>query len=540
MPEDLREILNFLPQEKEELKALPYVYQSVLSETRKELIKSLYELKEKLHPEFLFTTGERGSMNDINWLLEHKDEFKEKKENYLECIYRLRNLSTGFAEMLFGEFADQPFDSELVYQISASTFRKMGLRSYVKFGEEKFLQVDLTPLGKGIVTYKFVPWTSGIEKSVGKVLDEYYLENEHRVEIGLKPSVFRSLSSGITTPVHEIIHHISNLYNSEALSSAVLKSFNSAFKEIPSFQLLQDRGMLFGSVDNKLREELKKNNIDLRGKDVLNPFILWEIVKRHGIKISEISKIPLHKLYDATYRYLSTYLPFRLLEEGIASYLPIKNASIEEIPKDLKGLNNSLTSLVKFGARLRKLEYFERGIEFYTGENQLGNYYQTELQLYPLAYLYIDSQVNLKKPQNIKWYFDLVRENYLKRGIRISSSRYIKRKRIEEVSPRVARERRIQAMINQMKQNIQEYKQKLDEVDTLLKEYKRQLDDAQSFRFSSFSHPTPNLHNVLDNPRIRNAISKEMRNNELFRNVMYVAAGAIIIYGLTTALDRYF
>jgi hypothetical protein len=538
MPELFKEVLKFLSNE-EELKILQYLYRVELNKTREELIEVLQKL-EKLHPQFLFSDGRAGTVDEIEWLIKNKNKFEPSKQDYREFRYRLQQLSNIFAEMLFGEFADQPFDSELVYQISASAFKKMGFRSYVKAEEEKILRVDLTPLGKSIVDYKLIPLISSAERNLGKVLDEYYLENELRVDVGIKPSAFRSLSTGVTTPVHEIIHHISSLYNPNAYVSAVIKSFNH-FKDIPVFKIAQDRGIIFGLIDNKVRDEMNKKGFDIRGKDATDPFVLWEVVKRHGLSISEISGIPLNRLYNASFNYLSNYLSFRLLEEGIACYLSVNNADIEEVPKDFAGLENSLKSLIQFGAKLRKLEYLERAIDFYTGEKPFANYYLAELQLYPLAYTYVASRVNLEKPKDVRWYFDLVRRNYLKRNIPIAASKPIKRKKIEEVSPQLARERKIQTMINQINQNIQEYRKRLDEIDKLLKDYKNQLDNVQSLKFdsSSSARAYTNLNKVLDSPRIRNILSREMDNNELLRNTMYVVGGIIVAYGLTKVLDKY-
>lgn len=545
MPEILKEILNFSTENKEELKILPYFHQIELNQTKNELIEMLHKLKEELHPQFLFSTGQAGTANDINWLIKNKENFKSDKENsYAEFRYRLNNLSNTFSEILFGEFADQPFDNELTYQIASSTFKKMGIRSYFK-DEGKRLLLDLTQLGNGLVSYKFVPWSPGIEKNLGKVLDEYYLENELRVDIGLKPSVFRLLSTAIIIPVHETIHHISTLYTSGAYSSAIAQSFNNSFKDIPIFKIIQDHGMLFGSVDNKLRDGMNKKGFDVRGKDLTDPFVFWEIVKRKGVAISETSDIPLNKLYDASFSYLSSYLPFRLLEEGVAGYLSISNADIEKAPKEFSGLDNSLKSLVSFGAKLRKLEYLERAIDFYTGQKKFADYTIPELQLYPLAYLYISRKAEIEKPKDIKWCFDLVKNNYEKRSI-IPTPRFIKRKKIEEISPKLAQQKRIEALIAEMNQNIQNYRQRLDEVDRLLNEYKNQLNQLQSSRDypisyqpSSSSRTSNRLNNLLNNRRVRNEISHHMNDNELLRNVMYVAAGVVISYGVAQILNKY-
>ncbi|RLI97309.1 MAG: hypothetical protein DRP00_04260 [Candidatus Aenigmatarchaeota archaeon] len=530
MPEFFKEILKFIPtKNKEEFKVLPNLYEIELRETKKELVESLYELKDELHPEFLFSSGQEGTLNDLNWLLEHKKDFEEgEKDAYFKFRYKLQNLSNTFAEMLFGEFVDQPFESELVYSIVSSSLKKMGIKSYLRDEEEKELELDLSPIGKGRVGYKLTPWISGIEKNAGKILDEYYLENKLKVEIGLKPSVFRSLSSGITTPTHEILHHVSNLYNSDAFSLAVSKAFNESFKDLPIFRIFRDKGMLFGSVDKKLREKLEQKEIDIRGKDLTNPFIFWEIVRRHGIEISDISKIPLNKLYEACFSYISKSLPFKILEEGIASYLSIENACIEDVPKEFAGLENSLKSLVKFGAKLRKLEYLERGIGFYTGEKFSAPYYLPEFQVYPLAYLYVAQQVDLHKPKGIKWYLDFLRDNYLRRGLTIPPKRFVKKKRLEEVSPRLAQERRLQAMMNEINQNIQNYRKRLNEIDRLLKEYKNQLNQIRRLENRSFNSR---------NYRPRNFIRIE--NDETLRNVIWLAAGTLSIYAFTKFLDRY-
>lgn len=543
MPEVMKEVFNFLPENKEELKILPYFYQIELNQTKNELIQMLYKLKEELHPQFLFSSGNTGTLNDLNWLIENKENFKSDKESaYAEFRFRLDNLSNAFSEILFGEFADQPFDSELTYQIALSTFKKMGIRSYFK-DEDKRLQLDLSQLKNGLVSYKFVPWSSGVDKSLGKVLDEYYLEDELRVDVGLKPSVFRLLSTGITTPVHETIHHISTLYTSGAYSSATIQAFKNSFKDLPIFKIIEDHGALFGSIDNKLRDEMNKKGFDVRGKDLTDPFVFWEIIKRHGVAISEISDVPLNKLYEASYSYLSSYLPFRLLEEGVACYLSIKNADIEKAPKEFAGLDNSLKNLVRFGAKLRKLEYLERAIGFYTGEKELANYYIPELQIYPLSYLYVAKKTETEKPKDARWYFDLLKNNYTKRSI-TPTSRFIKRKKIEEVSPHLAQQKRIESLITEMNQNIQNYRQRLDEVDRLLNEYKNQLNHLQSSRdYPSISYQTRRSvsrdSSLLDNRRIRNEILHRINENELLRNVMYAAAGVVISYSLARILSKY-
>ncbi|MDI6798983.1 MAG: hypothetical protein QMD12_03270 [Candidatus Aenigmarchaeota archaeon] len=539
----MKEIFNFLRENEEELKLVPHFYQIELNQTRKELIEMLYKLKEGLHPQFLFSTGRAGTLNDIKWLIKNEENFKSTKESdYAEFRYRLNHLSNSLSEMLFGEFADQPFENELVYQIASSTFRKMGIRSYFK-DEEKRLLLDLTQFKNGMVSYKFVPWSSGIEKSLGKVLDEYYLENELRVDIGLKPLVFRSLSTGITTPVHETIHHISTLYTSGAYSTAIAQAFKDSFKDISIFKLIQDHSMLFGSIDNKLRDEMNKMGFDIRGKDLTDPFVFWEIVKRHGIPISDICDIPLNKLYEASYSYLSSYLPFRVLEEGVACYLAIKNADIERAPKEFAGLENSLKSLVSFGSKLRKLEYLERAIGFYTGEKELADYYIPELQLYPLSYLYIARKAEIEKPKDVRWYFDLIKNGYVKRAI-APAQRFIKRKKIEEVSPNLAHQRKIESLIAEMNQNIQNYRQRLDEVDRLLNEYRNQLNQLQSLRnYPSVSYQPyrreNELSSLLNSRRVRSEISPRMDDSELLRNVMYVAAGAIVSYSLARILNQY-
>jgi len=392
-------------------------------------------------------------------------------------------------------------------------------------------------------------------------LREYYLENELRVEMGLKPTVFRSISTGVTTPAHEIIHYMSSIHNNDAYTSSVIQSFNQSFKEMPNvFSLTQDRGILFGVIDSKFRDKINSKGFDIRGKDLNDPFIFWEIIKKHGVEIADATDVPLNKLYDASFNYLSKYIPFRLLEEGVASYLSINNASIDRTPKELSGLDKSLKSLVNLGSKLRKLEYFERAIDFYTGNKQLADYYIPELQLYPLSYLYVAYQVDNQKPNNAKWYFDLLRQNYQKRNLSMPSfPRHVERKTREEAYPHLAQQQRIQALIEQTNQNIQNYTRRLDEIDRLLSEYRNQLNQLQEHSSSSpgfdynysdlgqissyeprRTRPTTELDRLLNNHRVRSSVRRYINNNEVLSTLSVVALGAVAGYTISRVLRGLF
>jgi hypothetical protein len=562
----LDDFFKYLPEkERVEFKVFPHFYEMELFKTKQELTEMLYKLKDELHPQILFTTGRVGTLNDLNWLTKNKKYFfnsKEKKklsrrDTYRMYMFRLGQFSSRISGMLFGEFADEPYESELVYTIASDTFRKMGLHSYVRTDEDdkKRVYVDLSKLGLGMHAYRFVPWTSGLDVSVGKVMKEYYLDRDLHVEMGLKPVVFRLLSSAVTTPAHEVIHHISSMYNRDAYSHAMTKIFDESFKDIPNiFNLSRDRGTLLGTIDKRI----KNKGFDIRGKDLSDPFIFWDIVKKHGVKIAEACNVPLSKLYEASFNYLSRTLPFRFLEEGVASYLSIENASIEKPPSEFSGLDNSLKNLVEFGAKLEKLNYLERKIYFYTGEKKLPDYCISERQLYPVSYLYVAYRVNEEKPTKIRWYFDLIKNNFLRRGIPIPTyQRTIERKRREDLNPRLVQQRRLEALIQEMNRNIDETRRRLNEVDNLLREYRSQLNRLEesrpSFDFPEISyrpHRRPlrrrnerslsaEIDRFFSNRRVRSTISREMRENYVFRTIIFTVAGVAISYGISQLLRKY-
>ena len=203
MREVLKDFMEYLPsKEKEEFKVFPNFYEIELNRTRRNLVKSLYELEERLHPQFLFTFGRAGTLNEVKWLIKNKNNFEkngEKGQNssYLAYRHRLRSLGNTFSRLLFGEFSDEPYEGPLVYNIVASAFKRMGVESYVINEEERRVYLDLSSLGLGVHAYKFVPWSSGINKELGKVLSEYYMEDELFVDIGLKICVFGSISTDI-------------------------------------------------------------------------------------------------------------------------------------------------------------------------------------------------------------------------------------------------------------------------------------------------------------------------------------------------------
>jgi len=571
MPDDiLTEFFKYLPEkDREEFKFFPQQYEIELNKTKDDLINSLYKLKKELHPQFLFTVGHSGTLNDIDWLIKNKKyfdgDYKEKsrreRNDHVLFLSRLGQLSNNLSGMLFGQFADEPYESELVYTIAADTFKKMGLHSYTRIDkdqERRKLYVDLSSIDLGYHAYRFVPWTSEIDKSVGKPLREYYLENELNVEMGLKPVVFRFISSGVTTPVHEIIHHISSLYNKDAYNIAVTKTFNESFKDVSDLlSLAHDRGSLFGGIDKKIRKKIKEKELDIRGKDLTDPFVFWEIVKRHGPDLAGATEILLDKLYESSSSYLSGSIPFRLMEEGVASYLAINNASINRAPSEFKGLDNSIKNMVSIGAKLEKFRYLQRRIDFYTNDKKLADYYIPELQIYPVSYLYIAYQADRQKPVNTRWYFDLIKKNFLKRNIKIPSHpRVIEKKRKEDLNPRLAQQQKIETMMQQMNQNIVSYRQRLDEIDNLLNEYRNQLNRLESSHsdpsFSDIPYRPhrrplgsrrPSLSNEIDmlfnNRRVSSTISRQVRNNDTVRTIMYAVAGGIIILTLNQAIRHY-
>ncbi|MEM5790774.1 MAG: hypothetical protein QXP77_01875 [Candidatus Aenigmatarchaeota archaeon] len=485
----MHELLN------ENFKILSSIYEIEINKTKDELIESLYKISENLHPKFLFTTGSFGTLNDLNWLIKHKEDFKKFDKN-AEFMDRLQKLSENFSEIIFGEYFNEAFEGEVLYLISSSSFKRMGVNSSVK---NKELELDL-PVGK--VDYRFVPWTSGIEKEVGKVLDEYYLDDNLKVEIGLKPSIFRYISN-VTIPIHEVIHHISSLYNPGAYESAIYKSFKESFDE-PKFNLSLHNGILFGSIDENLKRKLKEKRIDISGRDILDPFIFWEIVKRYGNQISSISGIPIQKLENSSLNYLSKILPFRILEEGLACYFSIENADIENPPLKFSGLENSLREIVKFGSKLKKLEYLERGISFYTKEKIFLPYLIPELQLYPFSYIYCSENF---KGKNLKDCLDILRKNYMKNNIQFHP-RSIRRKEIER--------EKIDVLIEEINSTLKDYRKRIGEIDNILNEYKNKI------KRTSIE---------------RNLDSLYFGNDKEF---LYLVLGSIFAYTLAKSLDSIF
>lgn len=468
---------------------LSNIYEVELNKTKEELINSLYKLSETLHPKLLFTTGSSGTLNDINWLIKHKEDFK-KQDKYNRFRYRLQVLSEKFSEILFGEYLSGAFENELIYLISSSSFKKMGINSSVN---NKELELDF----QGKINYKFVPLTYGIEKEAGKVLDEYYLGDKLNVKIGLKPSAFRSISS-VTIPTHEIIHHLSSLYNPGAYESALYKAFKESFDEL-NFRLSLDRGMLFGSVSENLRKKLNEIGIDLSGKDLLDPFVFWEIVKRHGNKISSASEIPLQKLEESSLNYISKSLPFRILEEGLACCLSIENTDIEKPPQNFSGLESSLKEIVNFGSKLKKLEYLEAGISFYTEEKIFSPYLIPELQVYPLSYL---SCSEIFRGKKLKDCLDILKNYYVENKIQFSPKN-IRRKEKEKSDP----------LIEEINSTLNEYRKRIEELDKVLNEYRR-LTRREDFN--------------------RNLVIQNFRNNEEF---LYLVFAGIFAYTLAKTFE---
>jgi hypothetical protein len=577
-PEEiLDDFFKYLPEkERVEFKVFPHFYEMELNKTRQELTDMLYKLKDELHPQISNTTGHDGVLNDLDWLVKNTkyfNNFEKKKEdergNHRMYMARLDQLSTRLSGTLFGEFADEPYQNDLTYTIASDTFRKIGLHSYTRTdndNNQKNLYVDLSKLGLGMHAYTFVPWTSGLDISVGKPIREYYLDKDLHVEMGLKPIIFRLLSSAVTIPVHEIIHHISSMYNRDAYSQSFTKIFNESFKEIPNiFSLSHDKGTLFGSIDKKLENK----GFDIRGKDLSDPFIFWDIVKKHGIKISDAADIPLNKLYEGSFNYLSRTLPFRILEEGVASYLSIENASIEKPPSEFSGLDNSLKNLVKFGAKLEKLNYLERKIDFFIGKNELADYYIPERQIYPVSYLYISYQAGEQNPTSAKWYFDLIKNNFLKRNVSIPIyQRTIETKKREDLNPMLAYQRRIESRLQQIENNTNlqlqrisnENKRNWEQVNTKIDDCTQELRDRLNRSENSSSRfDFPDVHyrphrSVLGGRSRNNELSlsteieraighpsirREIRNDDLIKSLVYAVTIGVIGYTASQVLRRY-
>jgi len=490
----LKEFASYLPEKlRKDFKSLTNIYKIELESTKRDVIDSLYKLSEELHPQFLYTTGSEGTLNELEWLIKNKDRFTGVSRNgspentsglgfseldlsdlgvgdesdvhasapnnnipnnnifYSEYASHLDSLSRQFSELLFGEYVSEFFDSELPYYIAASAFNKMDFDSHVAEGDEgdRRVEIDLSKFGLDLYAYRFVPWTSPLEKTSGKPLSEGWesSENPERssrkrycVDMGLKPGVFGSLSTAVTTPVHEIIHHISSHYTANAYAVAKEKAFSGAFKDLKRFfNVSKEENVLFGSVDEEVDKKIKEKGIELRGKDLLDPFILWDIARKHGNDIDEIianaesqplktDKLaqPSTSFQNAVYKYMSSYLPPRLLEEGVAVNLSLNNAGLDEalMPAKFKGLERSVKSIVDFGVSLSKLHCLANNITFYTGEKMFSSYYLPELQLYPVAYLHVANlaeAANTSKEQkgqiqreetDAKWYFDLIKGFY--------------------------------------------------------------------------------------------------------------------------------
>ena len=77
--EILDNFFEYLPEKaKEEFKVFPHFYEMELHETKKDLAEMLDDLKDKLHPQILSTSGRDGTLNDLNWL--------KKKKKYLNFL----------------------------------------------------------------------------------------------------------------------------------------------------------------------------------------------------------------------------------------------------------------------------------------------------------------------------------------------------------------------------------------------------------------------------------------------------------------------
>ncbi len=437
-------LLSFLD---EEARFIANVFESELTKTKKELIESLYSLKENLHPDFLFTDGKTGTLKDLNWLLENRRSFFEK--NY-DFNYRLKRFSSKLSEILFGELLEDCFSNELLHSITSSTLRKSGIKSFSEKDEVLVNFLDER------ISYKFSPY-SGLEKEGGKILDEYYSNEKLVVEVGIRPLAFRSISV-ITLPSHEILHHLSNLYTKNSFSSAIAKSFEESFSSLNIFKISSDRGIVFGFVSEDASKKLRERGIDLRGKDLLNPFVLSEIFSRHGEKICSALKISSLELNGAMASYLKKYLPFRVLEEGLACYLSVENACIDEIPPKFSGMENSLREIVKFGSLMKKFEYLENGIDFYGGKT-FSPYYIPEAQLYPLSYLYFSKKFGNK---NALYYFEILKKYYSEKNVE-GMGRIVRRKEEKD------------DVIRELRSTLNEYKKRIEEMDKLLDDCKRRI-----------------------------------------------------------------
>ena len=465
-----KEFARYLPKEdRADLRSLDTMYNIELAATKKDLVDDLYALRSHLHPQLLYTTGDDGTMNDIDWLIERKDRFlrppafesgrptseasnistpdsispedqdmnpNSDKNFHRAYTDRLDRLSSTFANTLFGYYVNDLYNAELPYNITSSAFNKMGLGTSLFEDEEgdRRVGIDLSKIGLELFAYKFVPWTDSLEKSLGRPLNEGVVKatsasraaadavgkatDRYYVDMGLKPNVFSSISTAVTTPIHEIVHSISSHYTSRAYSNSIEKVFNSSFKDFKKhFSVTKDRGMLFGQIDEDVSNQLSERGIELRGKDLIDPFVMWEVVKRNGQQIADIIEQPADKFQKATYDYLSSYLPFRMVEEGIAINIALKNAGIDEVPSKLKGLEKSVKNIVKFGVDLERLKYLTRGVGFYTGENMMAGYYLPELQLYPVSYLYISNLADKHEEMDPQWYFQMASNIYRKKNL---------------------------------------------------------------------------------------------------------------------------
>lgn len=453
-----KEFAKYLPKEdREDLKSLSNMYEIEMAAVKKSLIDDLYTLRAELHPQLLYTTGDDGTLNEIDWLLEHKErvlkppaksdksnnslintpdsilpvnqaEANPNSDTHFLTAYsnHINRLSNTFANMLFGYYMNDLFEAELPYNITSSAFKNMGFGTSVFEDEEggKRVGIDLSDIGLELFAYKFVPWTDPLEKSLGKSLNEGIVKgtngsaDKYYVDMGLKPEVFSFISTAVTTPIHEIVHNISSHYTSRAYSTSIEKVFKNSFKDFKKyFSVTRDHGVLFGNIDEDLSKQLSEKGIELRGKDLIDPFVLWEITKRHGQQIADIIDQPVDKFQNAAYDYLSNYLPFRIVEDGIAINLTLNNAGIDEIPAKLKGLDKSVKNLIKFGVDLERFQYLTRGVDFYTGEKMMASYYLPELQLYPVSYLYIADLASKQNNMGAKSYFQMASNVYRQKNL---------------------------------------------------------------------------------------------------------------------------
>jgi hypothetical protein len=425
--------------------SLPSIYRMELASSKKSVVEDLIRLSENLHPSFFYESSVgRNVRDEMEWLIENKHAFlnpaigdgidrraERAGREYVSYLSRLDSLSSDFSGMLFCNDGGDPFDSQMPYLISGSSLGSMGFKAKSAEGDGGRLTAvaDLREIGLGIFNYGFGRSGDDFEgigkRTVSEEPNNSSCPRTIDVVLGLPPSTFERLSTAVTLPTEASLLHIISNYCDGGLHRAKAKAFNDAFKEFGGkVSLVEDQGALFGHVDEDAGNYLEKRGVELRGRDLLDPFLLLEISKRHGDDIADALEGTNPDFHTAAYEYLADSLPYSLMQDGIACRLSASHAEIGSVPSELSGLEGSVRGIVAFGSDLRRFEILSHGIGFYEGKPFVPHPIPRS-QAQTLSYLFVSALEGAGSKDSAglptmpigRWHLDQARDLYRQSGL---------------------------------------------------------------------------------------------------------------------------